>query len=192
MFLPAHTQSHEYRPIYYTKNFKLLSKTRYTCYYFCLFTKVEHSLTTYLPTDRENKPTGSIPAGRCCSACLILCLQPLLFGGQLRFYRRYHLNQPFFALPLCIGADAPGHFPPIWPLHGILPSPSSFSLSQASAAPVAMSAPPSLEVRHSAAYLCLGNFCGSLQFADTTVNFSCGLSLHIVRDMGIDVQCGSG
>lgn len=56
--VPADTLSHGCQPIYCAKTPQLFPKTCYTCDYFCLFTKAERSLTTYLPTDRENQPAG--------------------------------------------------------------------------------------------------------------------------------------
>lgn len=96
----------------------------------------------------------------------------LLVHRGLNALGRYHLRQQFFSFLLCAGVDALSHFPPIWSFYGVLPSPSAFfALPQVSAAPVAVLAPLSLEVRHGAAGGCLGAFRGSLHFANTLVDF---------------------
>lgn len=66
---------------------------------------------------------------------------------------------------------------------------ASIDLPQKPAAPVAVLAPLRLEARYGAAGGCLGG-CGSLRFAKTPVNFGGNLSLHIISDVGVDVQRG--
>ena len=56
LFVPAHKLILKYRLIFAYENVCYCPKTQYFCDYFCALVTVGNVLTTYLPTDRENRP----------------------------------------------------------------------------------------------------------------------------------------
>ena len=125
----------------------------------------------------------------CCSACLILCPQPLLFGGRLRFHICYHRRQQLFAFLLSTGMNLSCFQPSIWPCDRIASNPLTVLISTERPGSLpALSLPGRPKIGHRSCgfhFRCeFRRFC----FPNTLVNFSGGLLLHIISDVCVDIQ----
>ena len=92
----------------------------------------EYSLSDHIFAHRQRKPAHQeYPGGPQISTCLVLCTQPLPFGGYFRSHLSYHYRQQPFALLLRVGMDTSCFQFPIRPCNRTPPSPSTaFALTE--------------------------------------------------------------
>ena len=120
---------------------------------------------------------------------MLVCVQPLLFSGDLRFHLENHLRQQPLTVLSGLGVDVAGMLFAVRPDGGVAALPQVvIDLCDASGAWLATFTLVRLEGAGSG-FLC-GGFClrFELSLANPLVNLACRRLPHLVRDMGVDVQ----
>ena len=123
---------------------------------------------------------------------MLVCVQPLLFSGDLHFHLEDHLRQQPLTVLSGLGVDVAGMLFAVRPDWGVAALPQM--VVDLSDAPGSCLAPLAL-VRPECAgsgFLCGGFcFCRKLGLADSPVDFACRCLPHLIGDVGVDVQRGA-
>ena len=123
---------------------------------------------------------------------MLVCVQPLLFSGDLHFHLEDHLRQQLLTFLSGLGVDIAGMLFAVRPDGGVAALPQVVvDLSDASGAWLATFTLVRLEGAGSG-FLCGGFcFCRKLGLADSPVDFACRCLPHLIGDVGVDVQRGA-
>ncbi|MPN54715.1 hypothetical protein SDC9_202392 [bioreactor metagenome] len=110
---------------------------------------------------------------------------------NLRFHLRNEVRQQNFALLSCAGVHIAGVFFTIRP-HGRIPSLPEMVVQLCNAAGTGLAAVSMIgrKISHRFPFICVFFFLSVLHLSDTPVDAVRRLPLHIIRDMGVNIQRG--